>query len=61
MKKMTVNELKKCLEKFPDDEEVTVLYSEDNYGDDSGVIISEVAYITGTKSVRGGVYIRLGQ
>lgn len=57
---MTVNELKKCLEKFPDDEEVTVLYSEDNYGDDNGVIISEVAYITGTKTVRSGVYIRLG-
>lgn len=57
---MTVNELKKVLEKFPEDEEVTVLYPEDNYGDDSGVILSEVAYITGTKSVRNGVYIKLG-
>lgn len=57
---MTVNDLKKCLEKFPDEEEVTILYPEDNYGDDGGVIISEVAYITGTKTVRNGVYIRLG-
>lgn len=57
---MTVNDLKKCLEKFPDEEEVTILYPEDNYGDDDGVIISEVAYITGTKTVRNGVYIRLG-
>lgn len=31
----------------------------DHYGDDSGVSISEAAYITGTKSVRSGVYIRL--
>lgn len=57
---MTVNELKKVLEKFPEDEEVTVLYPEDNYGDDTGVTIDEVAYITGTKSVRNGVYIKLG-
>lgn len=56
---MTVNDLKKCLEKFPDGEEVTVLYPEDHYGDDDGVSIGEVAYITGTKSVRSGVYIRL--
>ena len=57
---MTVNNLKKCLEKFPDDEEVTILYPDDNYGDNSGEIISEVAYITGTKTVRSGVYIKLG-
>lgn len=57
---MTVNELKKVLEKFPEDEEVTILYPEDSYGDDGGAIISEVAYITGTKSVRSGVYIKLG-
>ena len=57
---MTVNDLKKCLGKFPNDEEVTILYPEEHYGDDSGVIISEVAYITGTKTVRSGVYIRLG-
>ena len=56
---MTVNELKKILEKFPEDELVTVLYPEDNYGDDTGVTIAEVAYITGTQSVRSGVYIRL--
>lgn len=52
---MTVSELKKVLEKFPEDEEVTVLYSDDNYGDDTGVTIDEVAYITGTKRVKSGV------
>ena len=57
---MTVSELKKVLEKFPEDEVVTVLYPEDNYGDDTGAAIDEVAYITGTKSVRSGVYIKLG-
>ena len=57
---MTVNELKKVLEKFPEDEEVTVLYPEDNYGDEVGVTIDEIAYITGTKSVKNGVYIKLG-
>ena len=56
---MTVQELKKVLEKFPDDEEVSVLYSEDNYGVEAGETISEIAYITGTKSVRNGVYIKL--
>mgnify|MGYP004485799997 FL=1 len=57
---MTVSELKKVLEKFPEDEVVTVLYPEEKYGDDTGVTIDEVAYITGTKSVRSGVYIKLG-
>lgn len=57
---MTVAELKKVLEKFPEDEDVTVLYPEDNYGDEVGVTIDEVAYITGTKSIRNGVYIKLG-
>lgn len=57
---MTVSELKKVLEKFPEDEVVTVLYPDDNYGDDTGVTIDEVAYITGTKSVKSGVYIKLG-
>ena len=57
---MTVSELKKLLEKFPEDEVVTVLYPEEKYGDDTGVTIDEVAYITGTKSVRSGVYIKLG-
>jgi hypothetical protein len=52
--------MKKILEKFPEDEEVSVLYPDDNYGVDIGVIISEVAYISGTKNVRNGVYIKLG-
>lgn len=57
---MAVSELKKVLEKFPEDEVVTVLFPENNYGNDTGVIIDEVAYITGTKSVRSDVYIKLG-
>ena len=52
--------MKKVLERFPDDEEVSVLYPEDSYGDDVGVTIDEVAYITGTKNVKNGVYIKLG-
>lgn len=57
---MTVHEVINILSKFPDDEEVSVLYPEDNYGDDIGVTIDEVAYITGTKNVRNGVYFKLG-
>lgn len=57
---MTVAEFKKILEKFPEDEDVTVIYPEENYGDEVGVCIDEVAYITGTKNVRNGVYIKLG-
>ncbi len=57
---MTVSDMMKVLTNFPEDEELSVLYPEDNYGDDIGVEISEVAYITGTKSVRSGVYIKLG-
>lgn len=57
---MTVHEVINILSKFPDDEVVSVLYPEDNYGDDIGVTIDEVAYITGTKNVRNGVYIKLG-
>lgn len=57
---MTVQEMIKVLTKFPEDEEVSVLYPEDNYGDAVGVTIQEVAFITGTKSVRNGVYIKLG-
>lgn len=57
---MTVKELKAVFKKFPEDEEVTVLYSDDNYGDDTGVTIDEVVYITGTKRVKSGVYIKLG-
>ena len=56
---MTVSELKKILEKFPEDEVVTVLYPGETYGVDTGVTIDEVAYITGTKSVKSGVYIML--
>ncbi len=56
---MTVSEFKKILEKFPEDEVVTVLYPGDNYGDDTGVIIYEIAYITGTENVKSGVYIKL--
>lgn len=57
---MTVAELVKFLTNCPDDEEVSILYPEDNYGDDMGVVIDEVAYITGTSRVKHGVYIKLG-
>lgn len=57
---MRSDDLQQSIEKFPEDEVVTVLYPEDNYGNDTGVTIDEVAYITGTKSVRSGVYIKLG-
>ena len=57
---MTVHEIINVLSKFPDDEEISVLYPEDNYGDDVGVTIDEVAYIAGTKNVKNGVYIKLG-
>lgn len=57
---MIVREMIKVLSKFPEDEEISVLYAEDNYGEDVGVTIEEVAYITGTKNVRNGVYIKLG-
>lgn len=57
---MTVLELIKFLGKCPKDEEVSILYPEDNYGDDTGVAIDEAAYITGTNRVKHGVYIRLG-
>lgn len=57
---MTVHEIINILSKFPDDEEISVLYPEDKYGEDVGVTIDEVAYITGTKNVKNGVYIKLG-
>ena len=57
---MIVAELIKFLTTCPEDEEVSILYPEDNYGDDTGVAIDEVAYITGTKRVKHGVYIKLG-
>lgn len=57
---MTVAELTKFLSACPDDEEVSILYPEDSYGDDTGVVIDEVAYITGTSRVKHGVYIKLG-
>lgn len=56
---MLVSELIKVLSEFPQDEEVTVLYPGDSYGEDIGVTISGVAYITGTNRIRKGVYIKL--
>lgn len=57
---MTVREMITVLNKFPEDEEIAVLYPEDSYGEEIGVTIDEVAYITGTKTVKNGVYIKLG-
>ena len=57
---MTVKEMINVLSKFPEDEEIFVLFLEDSYGEDRGASISEVAYITGTKNVRNGVFIKRG-
>ena len=57
---MKVYELIEVLLKCPGDEEISILYPEDNYGADDGVQIDEVAYLTGTKRVKNGVYIKLG-
>lgn len=57
---MTVIELINFLKNCPKEEEVQVLYPEERYGEDMGVIIDEAAYIVGTKNVKQGVYIRLG-
>lgn len=57
---MTVKEMKDILKDVSDEEEIAVIYPEDGYGDDSGVTIDGVAYIIGTKNVRGGVFIKLG-
>lgn len=57
---MTVAELTKFLSNCPEDEEISILYSEERYGDDTGVVIDEVAYIIGTSRVKHGVYIKLG-
>ena len=57
---MTVKELITLLQNCPEDENVSVLYPEDILGEDTGVYIDSVACVIGTKSVRNGVYIRLG-
>lgn len=57
---MTVHEIVEVLSKFPTESDVEVLYPEDNYGVDAGVCIDEIAYITGTRKVKDGVYIKLG-
>lgn len=57
---MTVAALIEFLRSCPENEEVSILYPEDHYGDDEGVVIDEVAYITGTSKVKHGVYIKIG-
>lgn len=57
---MKVRDVIQTLQKFPEDEDISILYPEDNYGNDIGVAIAEIAYITGTNSVKSGVYIKLG-
>lgn len=57
---MKVIDVIQTLQKFPEDEDVSILYPEDNYGEDIGVAIAEIAYITGSKSIKTGVYIKLG-
>lgn len=57
---MKVIELIQALQKFPEDENVSVIFDEDGYGEAAGVLIGGIAYITGTKTVKNGVYIKLG-
>ncbi len=57
---MKVRDVIQTLLKFPEDEDISVIYPEDNYGVDGGVVIDEIAYITGTKPIKSGVYIKLG-
>lgn len=56
---MTVAALIEFLKSCPENEEVSILYPEDHYGDDDGVAIDEVVYITGTSKVKHGVYIKI--
>lgn len=59
---MKVKEMVEILSQFPDNEIVTVIYPEDNYGEESGVIIDEVTYIKSSSkdNAKNGVFIRLG-
>lgn len=56
---MTVRDLMNFLDKCPDDERISVLFCDDNYGD-LGVTIDEATYITSTEKRMCGVFLKLG-
>lgn len=57
---MKVRDMLAILNEFPADEEILVIYPEDHYGEDNGVVIDEVAYLKSSDSRINGVFIRLG-
>lgn len=59
---MKVKDMLAILSEFPADEEITILYPEDHYGEEGGIIIDEVTYLkSSSKSeAKNGVFIRLG-
>lgn len=57
---MKVKDMLAILSELPADEEILVIYPEDHYGEDSGVVIDEVAYLKSSNSRINGVFIRLG-
>lgn len=58
---MTVKEMVDILNTFPCDTEVAVIYPDDIYGEEGGVPIDEITYLTNTSRERAknGVFIRL--
>lgn len=58
---MTVKEMVDILNTFPCDTEVAVIYPDDIYGEEGGVSIDEITYLTSTSRERAknGVFIRL--
>lgn len=58
---MTVGEMIKVLSRFPEDEDVEILFPDDSYGEGDGASIDEIAYITGKKAVKSGVYLKIFQ
>lgn len=57
---MKVKDMLAILSEFPADEEISVIYPEDHYGEDNGVDIDEVTYLKSSDSRINGVFIRLG-
>ncbi len=56
---MTVKEMVDILNTFPCDTEVAVIYPDDIYGEEGGVPIDEITYLTSTSRERAknGVFI----
>lgn len=57
---MKVKDMLAILSEFPADEEISVIYPEDHYGEDNGVDIDEVTYLKSSNSRVSGVFMRLG-